>query len=128
FSLTAPPPQARGPWPLSPFIPTRSASGAGAGPAASLRWRIGPAGGASPPFPPLDRATITALACERVAVTQTPLSRQSLGDLSGLASAALGKPVSPRTVGRILDEDAIKPWHYQHWIFPPAAASFDTPP
>jgi len=65
------------------------------------------------------------LACERVAVTQTPLSRQSLGDLSGLASAALGKPVSPRTVGRILDEDAIKPWQYQHWIFPRAADFFD---
>jgi hypothetical protein len=65
------------------------------------------------------------LACERVAVTQAPLSRQSLGDLSGLASAALGKPVSPRTVGRILDGDAIKPWQYQHWIFPRAADFFD---
>jgi DDE superfamily endonuclease len=30
----------------------------------------------------------------------------------------LGKPISPRTVGRILGQDAIKPWRYEHWIFP----------
>jgi DDE superfamily endonuclease len=88
-------------------------------------WRIAPAGGASPPFPPLDRAQVTALACEQVARTDTPLSRQSLGDLARLASAALGKPVSRWTVGRALDEDAIKPWQYEHWIFPRAADFFD---
>jgi hypothetical protein len=87
--------------------------------------KISPVGDASRPFPPLDRATITALACERVAVTQTPLSRQSLGDLSEFASAALGRPVSPRTIGRILDADAIKPWRYEHWIFPRAIDFFD---
>jgi len=32
----------------------------------------------------------------------------------------LGKTISPRTVGRILDEDSIKPWRYEHWIFPRA--------
>jgi hypothetical protein len=37
----------------------------------------------------------------------------------------LGKPVSRWTVGRILDEDAIKPWQYEHWIFPRAADFFD---
>ena len=84
-----------------------------------------PAVGASQPFPPLDRAQVTALACERVAQTQTPVSRQSQGDLARLASAALGKPVSRRTVGRILDEDAIKPWRFEHWIFPRAADFFD---
>jgi hypothetical protein len=61
---------------------------------------------------------VKALACEQVARTQTPLSRQSLGDLSRLARAALGKPISPRTIGRVLDEDGIKPWRYEHWIFP----------
>lgn len=65
------------------------------------------------------------MACERVAVTETPLSRLSLGDLRGLASTALGRPVSPRTIGRILDEDAIKPWQYEHWIFPRAVDFFD---
>jgi DDE superfamily endonuclease len=86
--------------------------------------RIYPAGGASPLSPPLDRATIAALACERVARTQTPLSRQSLGDLAGLARGELGKPISRTTVKRILDEDAIKPWQYEHWIFPRAPDFF----
>ena len=30
----------------------------------------------------------------------------------------LGKPISPSTVWRILDADAIKPWRYEYWIFP----------
>jgi len=30
----------------------------------------------------------------------------------------LGKPISPRTIGRILGQDSIKPWRYEHWIFP----------
>jgi hypothetical protein len=41
-----------------------------------------------------------------------------LGDLATRACSALGKPISRRTVGRILDADAIKPWRYEHWIFP----------
>jgi hypothetical protein len=30
----------------------------------------------------------------------------------------LGKPISRSSVWRILDADAIKPWQYEHWIFP----------
>jgi hypothetical protein len=107
------------------FTPTPSASGGGAGHRAPSTWRTRPAEGASPPFPPLDRAQVKALACEQVARTETPISRQSLGELSRLASAALDKPVSPRTVGRILDADSIKPWRYEYWIFPRAADFFD---
>ena len=59
-----------------------------------------------------------ALACERVARLQTPLSRQSLADLARAAQGELGKPISRSTVQRILDADAIKPWQYEHWIFP----------
>jgi hypothetical protein len=83
-----------------------------------------PAAGASPPFPPLDRSVVAALACERVAQTRLPLSRLSLGDLARLASGELGKPISRTTVRRVLDEDAIKPWRYQHWIFPRAPDFF----
>jgi hypothetical protein len=36
----------------------------------------------------------------------------------------LGKPISRTTVQRILDEDAIKPWQYEHWIFPRAPDFF----
>jgi DDE superfamily endonuclease len=75
-------------------------------------------GGARPPFPPHDAATIKAIACEAVAQTGLPLSRLSLADLTTRAHYALGKPISRSTVWRILDGDAIKPWRYEHWIFP----------
>ena len=71
-----------------------------------------------PVFPPLDHAIIKALACERVAQTREPISRQSLGDVTRRAQQALGKPVSRSTVWRILDTDAIKPWRFKYWIFP----------
>jgi hypothetical protein len=69
-------------------------------------------------FPPSDRAAIIAMACEAVAETELPISRQSVTDLTSRAQRALGKPISSSTVWRMLDEDAIKPWQYQHWIFP----------
>jgi hypothetical protein len=53
-----------------------------------------------------------------VAQSGLPLSRQSLGDLTTRAHYALGKPISRATVWRILDGDAIKPWRYEHWLFP----------
>lgn len=105
-------------------IRTRSACGGSAGPRDNSLCRTNPAGGVKPPFPPLDRALVAALACEQIAQTQTPLSRQSLGDLARSARVELGKPISRTTVGRILDADAIKPWQYEHWIFPRAANFF----
>jgi hypothetical protein len=66
----------------------------------------------------LDRAVVKAIACEAVAQTEVPLSRQSLADLTARARAALGRPISRSTVWRVLDADAIKPWQYEHWIFP----------
>jgi len=59
-----------------------------------------------------------------VARTGNPLSRQSTADLTKRASDELNKPISCSTVWRILDEDAIKPWQYEHWIFPRAADFF----
>jgi hypothetical protein len=58
------------------------------------------------------------MACETVAQTKLPLSRQSMADLTRRAREALGKDISKSTVWRILHEDAIKPWQYKHWIFP----------
>jgi hypothetical protein len=75
-------------------------------------------GGANRFFPPLDQALVKAMACELVAETQQPLSRQSLADVTARAHKALGKPLSRSTVWRILDTDAIKPWRYKYWIFP----------
>jgi hypothetical protein len=66
----------------------------------------------------MDRARVTAMACETVAQTKLPLSRQSIADLTMRAREALQKDISSSTVWRILHEAAIKPWQYKHWIFP----------
>ena len=58
------------------------------------------------------------MACELVCQTGQPLSRQSLADVAARSQAALGKPISRSTGGRLLEADAIKPWRYKYWIFP----------
>jgi hypothetical protein len=89
-----------------------------AGPLAISRLRITWAVAARPFFPPLDQALIQAMACEVVAETKEPLSRQSLADLVRRARTSVGKKISRSTVWRMLHEAAIKPWQYEHWIFP----------
>ena len=89
------------------------------------RWAAGhfslddePGRGSKARFSPLDQAIVKSIACELVAQTQQPLSRQSLADLTDRAHAALHKPISRSTVWRILHADALKPWQYEYWIFP----------
>lgn len=89
-----------------------------AGPLAISASRIIPGAARNRLFPPGDRAAIIAMACEAVAETELPISRQSVVDLTSRARKALGKPISSSTVWRTLHEDAIKPWQYEHWIFP----------
>ena len=60
-----------------------------------------------------------------VARTGNPLSRQSTTDLAKRVRGELNRPIGRSTVWRILDEDAIKPWQYEHWIFPRAADFFE---
>jgi hypothetical protein len=96
----------------------RFTGGENAGRRGTSRWRMSPVAAARPLFPPRDHALIKALACERVAETGEPISRQSLADLTFRAQRALEKPISRSTVWRILDGDAIKPWQYEYWIFP----------
>jgi hypothetical protein len=98
--------------------PIPSTAGVTVGHTATSRWPIEWAAGASPPFPPRDRAIVKAIACEAVCQTKLPLSRLSTADLADRASRDLGRSISPSTVWRILDADAIKPWRYQYWIFP----------
>jgi DDE superfamily endonuclease len=115
-------------WPpplASTCIPIPSAVGGNAGPRASSLLRTIPAAAASRPFPPLDRAIVASIACDVVARTGNPLSRQSTTDLAGRVRGELNRPISRSTVWRILDEDAIKPWQYEHWIFPRAANFFE---
>jgi DDE superfamily endonuclease len=78
--------------------------------------RLGEAGRSG--FPPLDQALVKAIACEAVHHTGLPLSRLATADIAVQARQALCKPISPVTVWRILDADAIKPWQYKYWIFP----------
>jgi hypothetical protein len=47
--------------------------------------------------PPLDQALVQAMACEVVAETELPLSRQSLADLVRRAQATLGKKIGRTT-------------------------------
>jgi hypothetical protein len=102
----------------SSCIQTPCASGGIGGRAATSHWPIKRAGVASPLFPPRDRAIVKAVACEAVSQTKLPLSRLSTSDLAERAAVALGHSISPSTVWRILDTDAIKPWRYKYWIFP----------
>jgi hypothetical protein len=59
-----------------------------------------------------------------VARTGNPLSRQSTTDLARRAAEELNKPIGRTTVWEILDSDAIKPWQFEHWIFPRAPDFF----
>jgi hypothetical protein len=93
-------------------------AGETAGPAAIFPSKIRLGEGANPLFPPLDQALIHAMACEVVAETEEPLSRQSLADLVRRSQTTLSKKISRSSVWRILHEAAIKPWQYEHWLFP----------
>src|SRR4029077_11776157 len=70
-------------------------------PAAIFQSKISLGVGAKPLFPPLDQALIHAMACEVVAETEEPLSRQSLADLVRRSQTTLGKKISRSTVWRI---------------------------
>ena len=94
-------------------IPTLSASGGTAGLVAISRWLSTKGAGASPFFPLRDQAVVKAIACEAVCQTKLPLSWLSTTDPAARAASALGQPISPSTVRRILDADAIKRWRYE---------------
>ena len=102
----------------SDFANDKCDVGDNAGRPASSPSRTAKAEVARPLFPPMDRARVVAIACQSVAETGEPLSRQSLADLRRRVNRLLAEPMSKSTVWRTLDEDAIKPWQYEHWIFP----------
>jgi transposase len=102
----------------SAFHSDRYGAGEADGPLAISRSKIFLDVGASLLFPPLDQALIHAMACETIAETKEPLSRQSLADLVRRSRKTLAKRISRSTVWRMLHESAIKPWQYEHWLFP----------
>jgi transposase-like protein len=72
-------------------------------------------------FTPVQRAQVTAIACELPANRGMPLSRWSSFEVACEAIAAgVVEDISGSTVRRWLTADAIKPWQYRSWIAPRA--------
>jgi transposase len=72
-------------------------------------------------FSAVQRAQVTAIACELPATRGLPLSRWSSFELACEAiEAGVVVDISPSTVARWLATDAIKPWQYRSWIAPRA--------
>lgn len=69
---------------------------------------------------PTAHALIVALACERPAERDVPLSRYSLSDLASEAASILRTEVGPSrsSIWRWLMHDALRPWRHHCWIFP----------
>ena len=90
------------------------------------RWAAGdfgvadfPGRGRKPRFsPPWTRPSSRPSPVRWFRKRNSPLSRQSLADLTARARTALGKSISRSTVWRILATDVLKPWQYDYWIFP----------
>lgn len=66
-------------------------------------------------------ALVVALACERPADRDVPLSRYSLSELTVEVAERLGaEEIAPSrsAIWRLLAHDAVRPWRYHCWIFP----------
>jgi transposase len=69
--------------------------------------------------PATTRALVVALACERPADRDVPLSRYSLSELATeVANVLATLPPSRSSIWRWLMHDALRPWRHRCWIFP----------
>jgi len=69
-------------------------------------------------FPPLQKVTIKAIACELPAFHNLPFSRLSVSDVASIAiNERIVSTISPSTVWRWLSEDGIRPWYQHTWVF-----------
>jgi hypothetical protein len=71
-------------------------------------------------LPSTTRALVVALACERPAERDVPLSRYSLSELAVEAANMLRTDAGPSrsSIWRWLMQDALRPWRHACWIFP----------
>jgi transposase len=77
--------------------------------------------GRPPRFTAVQRAQVTALACQLPASSGVPLSRWSSTELADeLVAAGVVESICPGTVRRWLRRDALKPWQFRSWIAPRA--------
>ncbi|MFD0480277.1 helix-turn-helix domain-containing protein [Nonomuraea thailandensis] len=77
-----------------------------------------PRSGRPPRFTLVQRAEVTALACQLPAETGMPLSRWSSADLAAeVVGRRIAEAMSASSVRRILAADVLKPWQHTSWIF-----------
>lgn len=63
---------------------------------------------------------VKAIACELPAALGLPLSRLQVPDIRAeVIRRGIVAEISGATIWRWLDADAIRPWTYRSWIFPP---------
>jgi len=78
-----------------------------------------PRSGRPPKFTPLEITQIKAIACEKPAKLELPLSRFSLQEVHNwVLQAGIVPEISVSTLWRLLHRDAIRPWFYRAWLFP----------
>jgi len=65
------------------------------------------------------RVQVIAVVCETLDQHELPLSRFSITDLLKIVVREAGLAgLSHASLGRILAQDALKPWRYGYWLFP----------
>jgi transposase len=70
-------------------------------------------------FSAVQRAQVTALACQLPTAAGVPLARWSCPELAReVVDQGIAEVISPATVRRWLTRDAIKPWQFRSWLFP----------
>lgn len=78
-----------------------------------------PRSGRPPIYGPVQKVQVVAAVCEILHEHDQPLSRFALSDLSQLVRPRTGlSQLSQATLGRILDQHALKPWQYRYWLYP----------
>jgi len=66
-----------------------------------------------------ERVRVVAIVCETLNKHELPLSRFSTTDLLKIVVQEEGlATLSHASLGRILAQDALKPWQYRYWLFP----------
>jgi len=66
-----------------------------------------------------ERVQVIAIVCETLHEHELPLSRFSIADLHRIVVQEEGLAgLSHASLGRILAQDALKPWRYRYWLFP----------
>jgi hypothetical protein len=66
-----------------------------------------------------ERVQVVAIVCETLEAHKLPLSRFSITDLQRIVVKAEGlATLSHASLGRILKQNALKPWQYRYWLFP----------